>query len=231
MKIAIDGPAGAGKSTIARLVAKRMHAVYVDTGAMYRAMGLAVLRMGIRPEDGEAVGRAAEETSVSIVYRDGCQHVLLNGEDVTEHLRGEAVGNAASAISVYPAVRTRLVALQRELAAGQDVVMDGRDIGTDVLPDAEVKVFLTASARTRAVRRYLQERQAEGAEPETESDEARNEIARIEKDIEERDRRDTSRAESPLRKASDAVLIDSSEMTVGDVTEKILGLAGKAAAL
>ena len=104
MKIAIDGPAGAGKSTIARLVAKRMHAVYVDTGAMYRAMGLAVLRMGIRPEDGEAVGRAAEETSVSIVYRDGCQHVLLNGEDVTEHLRGEAVGNAASAISVYPAV-------------------------------------------------------------------------------------------------------------------------------
>ncbi len=212
--IAIDGPAGAGKSTIARLLAKRKGYVYVDTGAMYRALALYFLEQGIRPEDREAVVDACRKAEVAISYEDGVQQIYLNGRNVTSQIREEAVGNMASVTSAIPEVRARLLDLQRQLAKEQDVVMDGRDIGTYVLPEAQVKVYLTASVETRADRRY-KELTEKGVSCDYE------EIAR---DIHERDERDMNREVAPLRQAEDAVLVDSSDMTIEEVVEKIEGL-------
>ena len=194
--IAVDGPAGAGKSTIAKLVAKELGFVYVDTGAMYRAMALYFLRKGVDP-------KAAEEIE---------QQVLLNGEDVSGLIRTEEVGNMASAVSGYMPVREKLVELQKQLAAKENVIMDGRDIGTCVLPDAPAKIYLTASVEVRAARRYK-----ELLEKGMEAD-----LKEIEKDIEDRDYRDMHREHSPLKQAEDAVLLDTSSMTLAQVVEEIL---------
>lgn len=209
--IAIDGPAGAGKSTIAKMLAKKMKYIYVDTGAMYRAMALYFLKNNISPEDEARISDAVEQVDISIEYVDGAQQVILNGENVTGELRNEAVGNMASATSVYPVVRKKLVALQQKLAKTADVIMDGRDIGTCVLPDAQVKIYLTASVKTRAKRRY-DELSEKGESPD---------LAMIAKDIEERDYRDMNREMSPLKQAEDAILIDSSEMTIEEVVAAI----------
>ena len=211
-KVAIDGPSGAGKSTIAKAVAKKLGIDYVDTGAMYRAMGLYFLRKGISPEDQEEIEKACEDIQVSITYENGEQQVLLNGENVSSEIRREEVGNMASKTSANSRVREKLVALQRELASRENVVMDGRDIGTQVLPDATVKIYLTASSRERAKRRYL-ELQEKGM--------AAN-LEEIEADIIERDHRDMTREISPLCQAEDAVLVDASYMTIAEVTEAVL---------
>ena len=210
--IAIDGPAGAGKSTIARRVAKELAFVYVDTGAMYRAMALYLIRSGAGKEDGKEFGRLCQGADISIEYREGEQTVILNGENVTPFLRTEEVGNMASVSSADPKVREKLLDLQRKLAASMSVVMDGRDIGTTILPDADVKIYLTASSRKRAERRYkeLTEKGIACC------------LDEIRRDIEERDRRDMNREISPLRQAEDAVLVDSSDMTIEEVTERIL---------
>lgn len=212
--IAIDGPAGAGKSTIAKRIAKELNFIYVDTGAMYRAMALYLLRAGIAPEDTKRIEEACREAEISIEYRDGEQVVLLGGENVNAYLRTEEVGNMASYSSAVPAVRKKLVELQQKLAQAADVVMDGRDIGTVVLPQADVKVYLTASSATRAKRRYL-----ELLEKGEEAD-----LATIEQDIIERDDRDMHREHSPLRRAEDAVLVDSSDLTIDEVVERIKAL-------
>ena len=207
--IAIDGPAGAGKSTIARALAKRLSYIYVDTGAMYRAMALYLLREGISAEDSGRIEEACERVDISIIYEDNVQKVLLNGEDVSSLIRSEEVGNMASKSAQNGRVREKLVELQRQLAAKTDVVMDGRDIGTCVLPGADVKIYLTASVHTRAVRRYK-----EYLEKGMEAD-----LAQIEEDIEKRDHQDMNREISPLKKAEDAVLLDSSDMTIEEVLD------------
>lgn len=212
--IAIDGPAGAGKSTIAKLVAKKRGYIYVDTGAMYRAMALYLLRTGVDISDRAAIAKACQNADISIAYQKGEQVVLLNGKNVNAYLRTEEVGNMASVSSAVPEVRKKLVELQQELAAKEDVVMDGRDIGTVVLPNADVKVYLTASTHTRAMRRFL-ELQEKGQAADLE---------KIEADIADRDYRDMHRETSPLRQAEDAVLVDSSEMTIEQVVERILSL-------
>ena len=212
INIAIDGPAGAGKSTIAKRVAGKLGYIYIDTGAMYRAMGLYFSRKGIAPEDETAIRDHVDDADISIVYQDGAQQVLLNGENVTAYLRTEEAGNMASATSGYPCVREKLVELQRKLAASENVVMDGRDIGTVVLPKADLKIYLTASVETRAKRRFLE--LTEKGIP--------CKIEEIEKDIEERDYRDMHREHSPLRQAEDAVYLDSSEMDVDEVAAAIL---------
>ena len=209
--VAIDGPAGAGKSTIAKRIAKEMNFIYVDTGAMYRAMALYLIRQGIAPEDKDRIAEVCSGADISIEYRDGEQVVLLSGENVNAFLRTEEVGNMASWSSAVPAVREKLVELQQRLAATADVVMDGRDIGTVVLPDADVKIYLTASSTTRARRRYL-ELKEKGEEPD---------LPKIEQDIIDRDYRDMHREHSPLRQAEDAVLLDSSDMTIQEVVERI----------
>ncbi|MCQ2541801.1 MAG: (d)CMP kinase [Lachnospiraceae bacterium] len=214
LKIAIDGPAGAGKSTIAKGLAKKLNAIYVDTGAMYRAIGLYVLRNGIDKNDETAVVEAVSTINVSIVFEDGQQVVLLNGENVNGFIRTEEVGMMASGISGYAKVREKMVNLQRELAESTDVVMDGRDIGTVVLPNANPKIYLTASARVRAERR--------AAELEAKGEPA--DIDTIEKDIIDRDYADMHRAVSPLMKAEDAVEIDSSYMTIEEVQQAIIDL-------
>ena len=211
MNIAIDGPAGAGKSTIAKQLAKQLQFIYVDTGAMYRAMALYFLRAGVEAGDETGIQQLCQEVEISIQYQDGEQQVLLNGENVNHEIRKEEVGNMASATSIYPAVRKKLVDLQQKLAASADVIMDGRDIGTCVLPNAEVKIYLTASSLTRAKRRY-DELVNKGADCD---------LLEIQKDIEERDRRDMTRAISPLKQAEDAVLVDSSELTIEQVIETI----------
>lgn len=211
MNIAIDGPAGAGKSTIAKRLAKELDYIYVDTGAMYRAMALYFLEQGIDASDEKEISSASEKVDITIAYQGGEQQVILNGENVNGRIRREEVGNMASATSIYPVVRKKLVALQQKLAATADVIMDGRDIGTCVLPDAEAKIYLTASVATRAKRRY-DELKAKGE---------RCDIAEIEKDIEERDYRDTHRTTSPLKQAEDAVLVDTSEMNIDEVVETI----------
>ncbi|MBR1930654.1 MAG: (d)CMP kinase [Lachnospiraceae bacterium] len=215
--IAIDGPAGAGKSTIAKAVAKKLSFVYVDTGAMYRAMALYMIREGVDPADAEAISKKCQTAEITIGYVNGEQQVYLNGENVTAFLRTEEVGNMASATSVQPAVRTKLVELQKALAAKVDCVMDGRDIGTCVLPDAQVKIYLTASSQVRAKRRY-DELTAKGQTCDLEQ---------IKADIEDRDYRDMHREHSPLRQAEDAVLVDSSDMTIQEVIDCILKLCAK----
>lgn len=210
-QIAIDGPAGAGKSTIAKLVAKRKGFIYVDTGAMYRGLAIHFLEHQVNPEDQEAVKKACKTADVSIRYENGQQQIYLCGKNVTARLREEEVGNMASLSSGIPDVRMKLLELQREIAEKENVVMDGRDIGTSILPDADVKIFLTASVDTRARRRY-NELVAEGHSCDYEQ---------IRKDIAERDQRDMTRAVSPLRQAEDAVRIDSSEMTIEEVADAI----------
>lgn len=211
-QIAIDGPAGAGKSTIAKRVAKELSFIYVDTGAMYRAIALHMLRKSISPEDITAVEKECESIQVSIVYENGEQQVLLNGENVSKEIRQEEVGNMASKFSVISKVREKLVALQRELAEKENVVMDGRDIGTQVLPNATVKIYLTASSKERAKRRYL-ELQEKGMV---------GNLEEIEADIIDRDHRDMTREISPLKQAEDAVLVDASFMGIEEVTKAVV---------
>ena len=211
MNIAIDGPAGAGKSTIAKRLAKKLGFIYVDTGAMYRAMAYYFLQHNIDAKDENAIAAACPDVDVTITYENGEQQVLLNGENVNGVIRNEKVGNMASSTSVYPVVRKKLVELQRQLAKSADVIMDGRDIGTCVLPDAQVKIYLTASSATRAKRRY-DELKEKGVSCD---------LAEIEKDIIDRDYRDMHRETSPLRQAEDAVLVDSSEMNIDEVVDAI----------
>lgn len=212
--IAIDGPAGAGKSTIAKKVSANLGFVYVDTGAMYRAMAVYFLDNGIDTDNEEEVGKACNDVRIVIEYKDGAQQVILNGDNITGRLRTEEVGNTASKTAVYPEVRKKLVELQKELARTTDVVMDGRDIGTCVLPDAICKIYLTASVETRALRR-LNELQEKGVDADLEV---------IKKDIADRDYRDMNRDVSPLKQADDAVLVDSSDMGIEEVTEKIISI-------
>ena len=212
--IAIDGPAGAGKSTVAQKVAKELSFVYVDTGAMYRAMAFYLLRKGVNREDPDEIGEACQNAEISIEYQNGEQIVLLDGENVNAHLRTEEVSAMASVSSAVPRVREKLLDLQRKLARTMSVVMDGRDIGTTILPDADVKIYLTASSLTRARRRYLEYQ--EKGEP--------CDLAEIQKTIEERDQRDMTREISPLCQAEDAVLVDSSELTIDETVEKILSV-------
>ena len=212
--VAIDGPAGAGKSTIAKLVAKEKGYIYVDTGAMYRGLAIHFLDKGIQPQETEKVIEACKDAEVTIAYEDAVQHVYLNGKDISSRLRNEEVGNMASVTSAIPEVRKKLLELQQNLAKTQNVIMDGRDIGTCVLPHADVKVYLTASVETRAKRRY-QELQEKGEDCNLE------EIAH---DIEERDRRDMTREIAPLKQAEDAVLVDSSDMTIAEEVKTIVDL-------
>lgn len=207
--IAIDGPAGAGKSTIAKKLAAELGYVYVDTGAMYRAMAYYFLTNAINPEAVEQIAKACQNVEVTITYENGTQHVWLNGSDISDKIRTEEVGKMASATSIYPVVRTKLVELQQQLAKKTDVIMDGRDIGTVVLPNADVKIFLTASSKIRAQRRY-DELTAKGMECN---------LDEIEKDIIERDYRDMHRETSPLKKADDAVELDTSYLDIDGVVE------------
>lgn len=215
--IAIDGPAGAGKSTIAKAVAKNLGIIYVDTGAMYRAIGLLMLREKIDLSDKESIIKKCNMADVTISYEGDLQVVVLNGENVNSYLRTEEVGNAASAISVIPEVRKKLVELQQKLAASKDCIMDGRDIGTCVLPNADLKIYLTASVEVRAKRRF-EELMAKGETCDLE---------KIKKDIEERDYRDMHRAASPLKQAADAILVDSSNLSIEQVIARILELSKK----
>ncbi len=210
-QIAIDGPAGAGKSTIAKLLSKEKGFIYVDTGAMYRAIALFLLEKGVDVDDEEAVKNVLSEADVRLQFIDGKQCVLLNEKDVTDCLRTEEVGNTASKVSAYPPVRECLAGLQRRTAEVNDVVMDGRDIGTVILPNAPLKVFLTASVSVRAKRRFL-----ELSEKGEECD-----IKKIEADIRERDKRDMTRETAPLVKAEDAVLLDSSDMSIDEVVSRL----------
>jgi len=207
INIAIDGPAGAGKSTIAKALAKDRNMVYVDTGAMYRAIGLYCSRKGIAGDDEATIVNELDNINVSLAYENGEQVVYLNGENVNGLIRTPEAGNMASAVSVYPNVRSKMVELQQELAKTTSVVMDGRDIGTVVLPNAEVKIYLTASSAVRAKRRY-DELVAKGMECD---------LTQLQKEIEERDFRDMNRETSPLKQAEDAVLLDTSDMNIEEV--------------
>jgi cytidylate kinase len=217
-QIAIDGPAGAGKSTIAKKVAKELGFIYVDTGAMYRAMALFMIKNGIQASEADKISATCEKADITIKHENGEQVVYLNGENVNGLIRTEEVGNMASASSVNGDVRRKLVELQQKLAAEVDVVMDGRDIGTVVLPNADVKVYLTASSRVRAERRF-KELTAKGESCDIET---------IEKDIIDRDYRDMHREISPLKQADDATLVDSSDMTIDEVAQTIVDLYRKA---
>ncbi len=216
--VAIDGPAGAGKSTIAKAVARELNLIYVDTGAMYRAVALYMLREGVDLADREKVAGKCPEAAVTIRYEDGVQVVFLNGENVNAFLRTEEVGEAASVISPIPQVRKNMLALQKSLAAENDCIMDGRDIGTCVLPDARLKIYLTASSDVRARRRY-DELTAKGESCE---------LDKIKADIEDRDYRDMHREESPLRKADDAIVVDTSDMNAEEAIAAVTGLCRSA---
>ena len=202
VSVAIDGPAGAGKSTLARRLAAELGYIYVDTGAMFRTIGLYALRAGKDPKDNEAVNALLPEISLKFAFIEGEQHIYLNGEDVSTAIRTEEMGMAASAVGANPAVRAFLLGMQRDMAKTQDVLMDGRDIGTVVLPDATVKIFLTASPEARATRRW-KEYQQKGVEVSYEE---------VLADVRQRDYQDTHRAAAPLRQADDAQLLDTSEM-------------------
>lgn len=214
MNIAIDGPAGAGKSTIAKKVAEKLTFIYVDTGAMYRAMALYCLRAGIKKDEQKKIEDACKKMDVRIGYEHGEQQVYLNEENVSGLIRTEEVSQMTSAISVYGAVRAKLMQLQRKLAAEHNVVMDGRDIGTAVLPNAELKIYLTASVETRGNRRYLEQKK-KGIDCN---------LQKIMDDIKERDERDMHREIAPLKQAVDAVYIDSSDMTIEEVAGLVVKL-------
>ena len=215
VSIAIDGPAGAGKSTMARACAKELGYLYVDTGAIYRTVGYYMRLMGVGPKDKDGIARLIDEVNIDIRYEDGVQHMILNGADVTGEIRTPEISMYASGVSAQPCVRAFLLDMQRQLARTHNVVMDGRDIGTAVLPNAPLKVYLTASAHVRALRRWKEQ---------TEKGQTAD-LAKIEEDINERDYQDMHREHSPLVQAEDAVLVDSSEMTIDEVVEKILSLA------
>ena len=213
-QIAIDGPAGAGKSTIAKIAAKRLGYIYIDTGAMYRAMGIFFERNDGWNKTSDGIRKLAEQADITISYEDGAQRIYLNKEDVSEAIRTEQAGMNASRVSAFPEVREKLVELQQKLAESSDVVMDGRDIGTVVLPSAQLKIFLTADVRVRAERRLLQlHEKGEEADIET-----------IEADLRERDHNDSTREASPLKKADDAVMLDTSDMTIEETADKIISL-------
>ncbi|MBQ8318945.1 MAG: (d)CMP kinase [Lachnospiraceae bacterium] len=212
MNIAIDGPAGAGKSTIAKLVAKEKGYIYVDTGAMYRSIALYMIRNNVNIEDDAAIKNACDEISIDISYEAGSQQVYLNGENVSVEIRQEQVGNMASKVAAKPVVREKLLQLQRDLAAANNVVMDGRDIGTFVLPNANLKIYLTASVEARANRRY-KELVEKGGNPDLEQ---------IKADIEQRDYQDMNRDIAPLKQAEDAVYLDSSNMDINQVVQSII---------
>ena len=217
MNIAVDGPAGAGKSSIAKLVAKQLGIVYVDTGAMYRTMALACIRSGVDLDDENAVTNHIQEIEIRLGYENGNQKVYLADEDVSTAIRQEEVGNGASKVARFTAVREKLVALQQDMAKRQDVIMDGRDIGTVVLPDAELKIYLTASSKVRAERRY-KELVEKGETPN---------IDDIERDIIARDEQDMNREVSPLRKADDAIEVDTSDMSIDQVVATITDLVNR----
>ena len=217
ISIAIDGPAGAGKSTIAKEISRKLNYIYIDTGAMYRAIGLYYLNNKIDINDEKLINELIDNIKIEITYEDSLQQIILNGENVTNLIRTEEVSHAASVVSTYQKVREKLVSLQRELAESTNVVMDGRDIGTVVLPNASVKIFLTASTEERAKRRY-KELLEKGQNVDLES---------IKKDIEERDYRDMNRENSPLKQASDAILVDTSHMTIEEVIDEIIKLCNK----
>ncbi len=212
--IAIDGPAGAGKSTIAKKVSKELGFIYVDTGAMYRAMAIHFLRNGIKENDVAGIEGCTESASVTIKYINGEQRVFLNGEDVTSILRTEEVSRMASVSSAVPKVRLKLVELQRELAKTNNVVMDGRDIGSYVLPDARFKIYMTASIEERARRRFEENRE-KGIECDYEE---------IKKEIADRDYRDMHRDFAPLVQAEDAILLDTSHMSIEEVTDTVINM-------
>lgn len=215
--IAIDGPAGAGKSTIAKRIAKELGFIYVDTGAMYRAMALFMLREGIDPHNSDHISKACTRVKISIKYQNGEQVVLLNDENVNGLIRTQQVGQMASLTSANPSVRSAMLDLQRNLAATADVVMDGRDIGTVILPNADIKIFLTASSETRAKRRYEElVQKGEACDLDT-----------IEKEIIQRDYQDMHREIAPLRQAEDAIYVDSSNDSVEDVVKKIIDIVRK----
>ena len=211
INIAIDGPAGAGKSTIARKTAENLGYIYVDTGALYRAVGVSVLRRGLDTTDAKAVAGVLNEITIELKFIDGVQHVFLNGEDVSTDIRLPEASMAASNVSAIPAVRAFLFDLQKSIAAKNDCIMDGRDIGTVVLPDAQVKVFLTASAEVRAKRRY-DELILKGTPVDYDA---------LLEEIKLRDHNDSTRAIAPLKPADDAVFVDSSDMTIAEVCETI----------
>ena len=216
--IAIDGPAGAGKSTVAKALAAALDAMYLDTGAMYRAIGLAMDRMGVDLKDPAAVAARVYDVDIAVKYLEGAQHIFLDGEDVSAAIRLPEVSLLASAVSAVPEVRVRMVALQQEIARGQDVVMDGRDIGTKVLPDATLKLYLTAAAKVRAQRRHRELEEKGTPQP----------FAEVLADMLWRDYQDTHRAASPLMKADDAIEVDSGELTLDETVATILALARKA---
>jgi cytidylate kinase len=214
--IAIDGPSGAGKSTVAKAVSERLHATYLDTGAMYRAVGLFMLQNGVPLDDRGAIAENCGRAEVDVRYGpDGRQRVYLGGEDVSDAIRTAEASLAASAVSTVPEVRRRMVALQREIARGRAVVMDGRDIGTDVLPNATLKVFLTASMEVRAKRRHRELLEKGMDEP----------YEKVLEELRRRDETDTQREASPLRRAEDAIELDCSEMTLKEVADRIVALA------
>lgn len=210
--IAIDGPAGAGKSTIAKTIARKLNFVYVDTGAMYRAIALYFLRKGVDGNDAKTIAAMCPDIQVTLEYKDGEQQVLLNGENVSGYIRNEEVGGMASKTSAQPAVRAALLQLQRDMADSANILMDGRDIGTHVLPNADLKIFLTASVDVRAKRRY-DELTAKGVSCD---------FNEIREDIKLRDHQDMTREIAPLRQAEDAILVDTSDMTIDQVVETII---------
>ena len=212
--IAIDGPDKKKKSTIARKVAEKLSFIYVDTGAMYRAIGLYMWRSKVDVEDETAVEEACKNVDVTIEYEDGEQQVLLNGDNVNDYIRNELVGELTSKISTYPVVRNKLLELQRDMAKKGDVLMDGRDIGTNVLPEADLKIYLTADVKVRAQRRYL-ELQRKGVE---------SDIKEIEEDIMERDLRDMQRKIAPLKKAEDAIELNTSKLDINEVVDIVIDL-------
>lgn len=216
MNIAIDGPAGAGKSTIAKLLAAKLGILYLDTGAMYRAVGLKALNTGVDISDEAAVEKMLADTKIDVTQENGVQHVYLDGNDVSSAIRENAVSKAASDISAVPCVRYKMVDLQREIASRCDTVLDGRDIGTFVLPNAEYKIFLTASAEERAKRRYA-ELKAKGSTLTLEQ---------IKDDIVKRDYNDSHRALAPLKKADDATEVDTTAMSIDDVVGRIYAIIG-----
>ena len=215
MKIAIDGPAGAGKSTISKEVAKKLGIIYIDTGAMYRAIGLAAVRSGIDTKDAEGVKSVLDKVDITISHSDGTQQIFLNGENVSEEIRLPEISVAASNVAVIPEVRLKLVELQRSLAERCDVIMDGRDIGTYVLPNAELKIFLTASVDERARRRY-KELIEKGVK--TDFDE-------VKADMEYRDKKDSGRDFAPLRAADDSITLDNTDITAQEAADEICRLA------
>ncbi len=216
MNIAIDGPAGAGKSTIAKLLAAKLGILYLDTGAMYRAVGLKALNTGVDISDAAAVEKMLADTKIDVTQENGVQHVYLDGNDVSTAIRENAVSKAASDISAVPCVRYKMVELQREIASRCDTVLDGRDIGTFVLPNAEYKIFLTASAEERAKRRYA-ELKAKGSTLTFEQ---------IKDDIVKRDYNDSHRTLAPLKKADDATEVDTTAMSIDDVVGRIYAIIG-----